>query len=290
MKLKTVSLMLFAYLVSVAALADTSNKSDIVFDTTVGGFAETSSTDAGAPMPGRVFVSFETIARDGKRKMDYAWITGQVGFSVAGDGVVLPTINVSIVPVLVHNLDLLGDCYDTPDKQTKCPLDLSLRVLPTEFHRQVAFGEQGSVVIHGVGVQGQLSSSEGRALIKAYVDLAGVRYMSMASSPDFYGIDLMSVGVQSKLTWTIFNQKLALSFYPFIAKGDVAYGTSGTSPNSMVFTGEILTRLEAALKTAYGTYGLYAEAGVQALIIERPDTANDVNTAWLGRLGFEVKF
>ncbi|MBI3556969.1 MAG: hypothetical protein HY074_11955 [Deltaproteobacteria bacterium] len=278
---------------TVSAFADTDN-SGIVFGATVGGYTEINSADTSAPAPGRVFVSIETILRDGKRKLDYAWITGKMGFSATGDGVLLPTVEVSIVPVVIHDPDLIGDCFDSQtDEKIKCPFSLSIRVAPTEFHRQVAFGELGSVTIHAIGAQGEWSSADGKRLIKAFVDTAGVRYMSLAANPSFFGVDLFCIGVQSTFTWKYFNDKLALSWSPFIAKGSAGFGISGGELfDALVFTGDLVTRLEAALTTAYGRYGIFAEAGAQAMVIDRNDSAlpNDVHGAWLGRFGLEIKF
>ena len=293
MKFKNVWLAFALVYIAVAGVAQAdSAKSDLIFEATVGGYGETNSADAAAPAP-RVFVSIETILRDGKRKLDYAWITGKFGFDTQGNGVALPTVDVSIVPVIIHDEDLIGDCFDNIDTKIKCPFDFSIRVGAMDFRRQVDFGELGSVTIHAIGVQGQWSSADGRKIIKAFVDTAGVRYVKLAANPSLFGMDLLCIGVQSTLTWKYLNDKLALSWSPFIAKGTVGFGVSGGSLYDAIdITGDIVTRVEAALQTAYGRSGIYVEAGAEALVIERADAAlpNDVHGAWLGRVGMEVKF
>jgi hypothetical protein len=268
---------------------------DIIFDTNVEAGAEVRTGDISRAIPGRVLVSIETIVHDGRRKLDYAWISAKVGIATdpSGAGTILPSLDVTIVPVVIHDEQLEGGCTDdATGEKMKCPVTLDIRVAPIDFQREVSFGEQGAVVIHALGLQGTLSDREGKKLIQAYVDFAGVRYMNMGANPSLFGMDLFDFGIQGKLSWTFAGDKGAINFYPFILRGQLGFGRSGGDLfNAIDFTGQLLSRLEIAFKTAFGQYGAFLEAGGQALTITRTgDLPNDVHVAALARLGFQVKF
>jgi hypothetical protein len=143
-----------------------------------------------------------------------------------------------------------------------------------------------------MGLQGELASETGLALIRAFVDFAGLRYMSLVNSPSFWGMQAMSAGIDTRLTWKIRGNKMALIFSPVIAQGGVALGESGSSDfGAVLFTGEVASKLAFAFQAMNAIFAIYIKGGIEGLWLSRPgDFASDNHHEALATFGLEVRF